>query len=172
MPPSWQLRLVAWQAGDMTDEEGYTRTAARAILIDQKERVLLIWGCDPAKPEDGSWWYTPGGGVEPGESFAEALRRELQEEIGLDVNHVGEVIFEATSRFDYDGRQFHQRNLFFDVRVPEFEADLSALSAEERKGILSVHWLTVDEMRSTPHFIHPPTLPDIVASLLASDGVT
>lgn len=156
----------------MSDEAGYTRTAARAILIDDRERVLLIWGCDPAKPDDGSWWYTPGGGVEPGESFTEALRRELQEEIGLDVDHVGEIVFEATSRFEYNGCEFYQRNLFYEVRVPEFEADLSALSAEERLGILSVHWLTVDDMRSTPHFIHPPTLPDIVANLLASDGVT
>ncbi len=155
----------------MSDDEGYTRTAARAILIDDQERVLLIWGCDPAKPDE-CWWYTPGGGVEPGESFAEALRRELQEEIGLDTDHVGEIVFESTTRFAYDGRQFHQRNLFFDVRVSDFEADLSALSAEERLGILSVHWLTLDEMRSTPHFIYPPTLPDIVANLLASDGVT
>ena len=150
----------------------HTRTAARAILIDDRKRVLLIWGCDPAKPAAGSWWYTPGGGVEPGESFTDALRRELQEEIGLDVDYVGEVIFETTNRFEYDDRQFHQRNLFFDVRVSEFEADLSGLSAEEREGILSVHWLTLDEMRSTPHFIYPPTLPDIVANLLASDGVT
>jgi 8-oxo-dGTP pyrophosphatase MutT (NUDIX family) len=156
----------------MADDEGYTRTAARAILIDDQERVMLIWGCDPAKPHEGSWWYTPGGGVEPGETFAEALRRELQEEIGLDVDHVGEIIFEATSRFEYDGRQFHQRNLFFELRVTNFEPDLSALSTEERQGILSVHWLTLDEMRSTPHFIHPPTLRDVVASLLASDGVT
>jgi 8-oxo-dGTP pyrophosphatase MutT (NUDIX family) len=156
----------------VSEDESYTRTAARAILIDDQERVLLIWGCDPAKPHEGSWWYTPGGGVEPGETFAEALRRELHEEIGLDVDHVGEVIFETTGRFEYDGRQFHQRNLFFDVRVAEFEADLSALSAEEREGILSVHWLTLDEMRSTPHFIYPPSLTDIVASLLASDGVT
>ena len=150
----------------------HTRIAARAILIDGRKRVLLIWGCDPAKPQEGSWWYTPGGGVEPGESFTEALRRELQEEIGLNVDHVGEVIFEETSRFEYDGREFHQRNLFFEVRVREFEADLSALSTEERQGILSVHWLTLDEMRSTPHFIYPPTLPDIVANLLASDAVT
>jgi 8-oxo-dGTP pyrophosphatase MutT (NUDIX family) len=152
--------------------DSHTRTAARAILIDEHDRVLLIWGCDPAKPHDGSWWYTPGGGVEPGESFAEALRRELQEEIGLDIDHAGDVVFEATSRFSFDGREVHQRNLFFEVRVTEFEADLSALSAEERRAILSVHWLTLDEMRSTPHIIFPPTLPDIVANLLASDGVT
>jgi 8-oxo-dGTP pyrophosphatase MutT (NUDIX family) len=153
----------------------YTRTAARAILIDGQERVLLIWGQDPAKPENGCWWYTPGGGVETGESFTEALCRELQEEVGLNAEHgadVGEIVFESTTRFHYDGREFHQRNLFFEVRVGEFEADLSGLSAEERLGILSVHWLTLDEMRSTPHFIYPPTLPDIVANLLASDGVT
>ena len=155
--------------------DSHTRTAARAILIDEQDRVLLIWGCDPAKPHAGYWWYTPGGGVEPGESFAEALRRELQEEIGLDTDHadhVGDVIFEATSRFSFDGREINQRNLFFEVRVTEFEADLSALSAEERRAILSVHWLTLDEMRGTPHVIFPANLPDIVANLLATNGVT
>jgi 8-oxo-dGTP pyrophosphatase MutT (NUDIX family) len=159
----------------MSDHEGYTRTAARAILIDSQHRVLLIWGQDPAKPEDGCWWYTPGGGVESGESFTEALARELHEEIGLTADHsarVGAVVFDDTNRFDYDNRQFHQRNLFFEVRVTEFEADLSALSAEERNSILSVHWLTLDEMRRTPHAIYPPTLPDIVAKLLANDGAT
>jgi 8-oxo-dGTP pyrophosphatase MutT (NUDIX family) len=159
----------------MSDDQGYTRTAARAILIDGQQRVLLIWGQDPAKPENGCWWYTPGGGVEPGESFTEALRRELHEEIGLHAEHgahIGEIVFDDTNRFEYTDRQFHQRNLFFEVRVGTFHADLSALSAEERQGILSVHWLTLDEMRNTPHLIYPPTLPDIVANLLAADGVT
>jgi NAD+ diphosphatase len=36
----------------------------------------------------GGWWCLPGGAIEPGESAEQAVVRELQEELGLDIRPV------------------------------------------------------------------------------------
>jgi 8-oxo-dGTP diphosphatase len=61
------------------------RPAARAIILDEEDRILL---CRFEFVRDGRpvvVWATPGGGVEPGETLLAALRRELAEEVGLSV---------------------------------------------------------------------------------------
>ncbi len=61
--------------------------AVGAVIRDADGRLLLVQrGHEPAKGQ----WTVPGGHVEPGESDAEALRREVREETGLDVE-VGPV---------------------------------------------------------------------------------
>jgi 8-oxo-dGTP diphosphatase len=53
-----------------------------AIIVDELGRLLLIKrGHDPG----AGLWSIPGGRVEPGETDAEALVRELREETGLTV---------------------------------------------------------------------------------------
>ena len=51
--------------------------AAALIVVDR--RVLLI----RHEKEGRAYWLLPGGGVEPGETIEQALRRELAEECGL-----------------------------------------------------------------------------------------
>jgi 8-oxo-dGTP pyrophosphatase MutT (NUDIX family) len=56
------------------------RRAARAILIDDSGRLLLI---KRTKPGQAPYWTAPGGGIEDTDSSAEAaLHRELAEELG------------------------------------------------------------------------------------------
>ena len=50
----------------------------RAIVFDCKIRSVLM-----VKHTYSSGWYLPGGGIEPGESYATALKRELMEEVGI-----------------------------------------------------------------------------------------
>ena len=54
---------------------------ARAVIPDGEGRVLLDRTHNPQK--EGFYWF-PGGGIEPGETAEEAVRRELVEEAALD----------------------------------------------------------------------------------------
>ena len=57
------------------------RPSVRAVILDDQDRVLL---CQFDLPTQGVVvWAPPGGGIEAAESPLEALKRELDEEIGL-----------------------------------------------------------------------------------------
>ncbi len=56
----------------------------RGMAIDAEGRVFLI------KHSYVRGWHLPGGGVEPGETMGEALRREMQEEGNIEIGQGGE----------------------------------------------------------------------------------
>lgn len=64
-PPSAPLRPVV---------------AVGAIVFDERGRVLLI---ERGRPPGVGLWTVPGGKVEPAETLAEAVAREVAEETGL-----------------------------------------------------------------------------------------
>lgn len=65
------------------------RHAARAIILDEDERILLCRFTFPhpaVSNEAKVVWAAPGGGIEPQETPLAALRRELLEEVGLTID--------------------------------------------------------------------------------------
>jgi mutator protein MutT len=77
---------------------------AAAVILNADGRVVLI---RRGQPPDAGQWSIPGGAVELGESVAEALRREVREETGLEIA-VGEFleVYERVER-DAGGVRFH-----------------------------------------------------------------
>lgn len=75
--------------GDRPREGGAERAVtdvAVGVLIDAQGRFLLT-SRPPGKVYEGYWEF-PGGKLEAGETVAQALRRELQEEIGVTIGAV------------------------------------------------------------------------------------
>ena len=62
----------------------YIGVGVGAIMVDDKGRLFLARRGPLAKNERGLWEF-PGGSVEFGEKLADALKREMREEYGLEI---------------------------------------------------------------------------------------
>jgi 8-oxo-dGTP diphosphatase len=80
----------------MSDPRQHTEVAV-GILIRAKDDALLLSTRPPGKPYAGYWEF-PGGKIEAGETVAQALRRELQEELGVTI--AGAEVWKVTEH-DY-----------------------------------------------------------------------
>ena len=143
------------------------RSAARVLLLDDRGRVLLFLGCDPADRARGSWWFTPGGGVEAGESLPEAASRELLEETGLLIAPALLVgpIYDEVAEFSLAGVDYRQSGVFFVARVDAHEVDTTGFSALEQQFVLDHRWWTRAELRATTDVIYPGCLVDLLDAL-------
>ena len=138
------------------------RYAARALLIDEAGRVLLFRGGDPHRPEAGTWWFTPGGGLDAGETVEDAARREVREETGLVITDLGPVVLERRIEFDFEGVRYEQDECFFAVHVGTFELDTNEWEDAERRSIVEHRWWTRDELVATTDAVYPEGLAELL----------
>ncbi len=136
------------------------RLAARVVLLAPTGRVLLLRHRGPRAP----FWATPGGGLERGESFEQAARRELREETGLDLAP-GAWIWE--DRFDLQGTARIQLERFFLARAPGEDLPGGVARHHAIEGISAVRWWSVEELAAPAEEIYPRRLAELLRRLLA-----
>ncbi|GAB2478780.1 hypothetical protein GCM10027063_20450 [Promicromonospora xylanilytica] len=149
------------------------RSAARVILVDDAGRVLVMRGHDVNQPER-SWWFTIGGGIDPGETPVEAALRETREEVGiaLDADDLVGPVLTRTGIFEFYAETCRQYEVFYLARTPDaVEVTADGWTAAERELLDEMAWLTPAELREQPLEVFPPELPDVVDHLVAGwDG--
>jgi 8-oxo-dGTP pyrophosphatase MutT (NUDIX family) len=143
------------------------RIAARVLVIDPDGHVLLFRGFDPGRPELGSYWFTPGGGLDDGESFEDAARRELREETGLVVDDVGPPLFEQRIEFRFEDDHFAQTEHFFCVRTERFVIDDTEWTDIEQRSVVGHRWWSAAELAAATERVYPEDLADRIARITA-----
>ncbi|MHC4222758.1 MAG: NUDIX hydrolase [Planctomycetota bacterium] len=97
-----------------TDRRDYLGAFA---LLETDAGILLVSNRRLINGAQTLVWDLPGGGVEEGETLAEALRREMTEETGLPIS-VGGLLFVAEGERIRDGtRTGVWRSFFFEVEA-------------------------------------------------------
>jgi ADP-ribose pyrophosphatase YjhB (NUDIX family) len=118
-------RVRRW--GVLLTEARFTVTAG-AVVVDEQGRVLLL----QHRFRPGSGWGIPGGFIQPGEQPEAALRRELREEIGVELERA-ELVFARTLE------RYQQVELIFRCRLRD------AIFQQTRE-IKRAAWFAVNEL--------------------------
>lgn len=114
------------------------RNSAKALVIrDGKMAAIRI------RDAGEEWFIMPGGGMEPEETLAEAVRREVMEELGLAVE-CGELLFAVEG---VHGEAFHRVDLVFECRIVS-EAPDAVLHGDTNQ--VGVEWLEISSLSAQP----------------------
>jgi 8-oxo-dGTP diphosphatase len=143
------------------------RPTARVVLLDPDDRLLLMRGRLPSAPDEPSFWFTVGGGAEPGETVREAAAREVFEETGFTDVELGpelwydEVILEVAG----DPRLLQQH--YFLARTAGGELSRAGWQQLELDFVEELRWWTLAELRATSDKLYPEGLPELMGDVLA-----
>lgn len=116
------------------------------------DRVLLH------RAEADDFWALPGGRAELLEPAAETLRREMREELSIDVEVV-RLLWVVENFFEYNGLRFHELGMYFLMQVPgdwPHRSDHLPFLGQEGHIPIIFQWFPISElaeMRVYPSFL-------------------
>jgi 8-oxo-dGTP diphosphatase len=126
-------------------------TLSALVIRDDAGRLLLV------RKRGTSKFMQPGGKLEPGESFAAAAVRELQEELGIRV-----ATTELTDLGRWYGAAANEADTFIDAGIFSCDTHHAPVAAAEIEEVL---WLHPDEAKARDDLA--PLLTDHILPLLA-----
>jgi 8-oxo-dGTP pyrophosphatase MutT (NUDIX family) len=128
--------MIAFEQGGLK----FNYRIAGVVINDA--RVLLHRG------ESDGFWTLPGGRGELLEPSQDTLRREMLEELGVEVS-VHRLLWVVENFFEYEGRSYHELGFYFSMAFPQ-DSHLYLKSEPflgDEEGIKLIYqWFPIDEI--------------------------
>lgn len=131
------------------------RPAARILLVDARGRTLLFRFTPDDRPP---FWCTPGGALDPGETYAGAARRELLEETGIDIDCGPEVAQRTADFVTIEGVAVTADERYFRVDVDAHAVDPAGHTPLERRVMQGWRWFDRDALAALDESYFPADL--------------
>lgn len=147
------------------------RLASRLLVISD-DALLAIRACDPADAAAGEWFEIPGGGVEAGETTADAALRETAEETGYRVPPacVGPACWHGETTYTWLGTRHWAEMVMHLAQVPTRpERGPLALQTVEVGTFLATCWLPLPAVLAGAYRFFPGSLAADLPRLLAGE---
>ena len=127
-----------------------TRKSSRAIVLNKQNQIFLFRYTFDFFAEEDSIWITPGGGLDEGENFDEALKRELLEELGIELTEPAPFVFYRNPLYELkNGETARCEERFYLVYCEEEMVSYAGWTESENKRMTAGKWWTVEEIRQS-----------------------
>jgi 8-oxo-dGTP pyrophosphatase MutT (NUDIX family) len=149
------------------------RPTARLLVLDPTNRLLLIRyrttpPVEPPHQNTKSIWFTPGGGLEPGETPREAAARELLEETGLTLP-IGEEVAYREEDVTFFIKKVCVVERYFIVRTPNSYINTEFLADTDDDDVEEVGWWSMTELRQLKDHVEPPGVIALAERIVRGD---
>ena len=130
----------------------HVRDISRGVIYNDKNQIALIhlFGDDIFGHRD--YYETPGGGKEKGETFKEALIREIREEIGADIDEIKEI----GKVIDYYNLIKRKNNNHYFLAHAIKVSEKTKLNEYEKDLFESIVWVDIDKVLDVFNAIDTP----------------
>ena len=143
------------------------RPAARILIVDRDNRVLMFRFTPADRPP---LWCTPGGAVDPGESYAAAARRELWEEVGLDIDCGPEVAQRTIDFVTFEGVEVTADERYFRIDVDTCEVKAGNLTDQEKQLLVGHRWFSRNDIAGFHETLYPADLVELLDATEPAKG--